>query len=126
MRVLAFKVWFVLTGHRIEAKLHLIPGICGNGEQTEFVPIILENFILERRLSVVFTNIFARDPQIVKCFSVLPPAQAQAHSGVHSGLAGTEAKVKTSQISSSLDVSQQMDARSSWALTRMAAFLPLC
>ena len=36
----------------MEAKLQLIPGICSNGEQTEFVPIIFEKFILEIRLNL--------------------------------------------------------------------------
>lgn len=37
----------------MEAKLQLIPGIYGNGEQTEFVPVIFEKFILEIRLNLV-------------------------------------------------------------------------
>lgn len=31
-------------GNQIEVKLQLIPGICGNGEQIEFVPIVFEKF----------------------------------------------------------------------------------
>ena len=40
-------------GNQMEAKLQLIPGICSNGEQTEFVPIIFEKFILEIGLNLV-------------------------------------------------------------------------
>lgn len=44
----------------MEAKLQLIPGICGNGEQTEFVAIISETFILEIRLNLVLYCTFCQ------------------------------------------------------------------